>query len=184
MVLGIVGLPLPDETLLTAVGYLVYRGQMAYFPSVIAGVIGAISGITFSFALGSFVGRAFLIRIGKFLHINEKKLLKAEIWLEKYGGYALFGGFFIPGVRHVTAIVAGLGNLPFRRFAFSAYLGAFVWVIVFITLGRFVGPQVETVSITLYRYLEWTIVFSIAALLIFGMAGWQWFRYHARQKKR
>ncbi len=184
MVLGIVGLPLPDETLLTAVGYLVYRGQMAYFPSVMAGMLGAISGITFSYVLGSLVGRTVLMKLGKFLHIKENKWARAENWLDKYGGFALFGGFFIPGVRHVTAIVAGLGNFTFRRFVFPAYFGAFVWVIVFITLGRFAGPQVESVSMILYRYLEWTIYFSIAALLVIVVAFWRWFRIGATQKKR
>ena len=70
-------------------GYLVYRGQMLYFPSVLAGMIGAIVGI---------------------FHLNEKRLQKTEQWLDKYGSFALFGGFFVPGVRHVTAIVAGFGN--------------------------------------------------------------------------
>lgn len=184
LVLGIVGLPLPDETMLTAVGYLVYRGQMQYFPSVLAGMIGAIVGITFSYALGSFVGRALLLKIGGIFHLNEKRLQKTEQWLDKYGSFALFGGFFVPGVRHVTAIVAGLGNMSFRRFAFSAYLGAFVWVVLFITLGRFAGSQVARISMFLHRFLEWTILFSVLASLVLAMAGWQWYRVNARQKKR
>ncbi|PWI58938.1 DedA family protein [Sulfoacidibacillus thermotolerans] len=142
LILGIVGLPLPDETILTAVGYFVYKGSLSYFPALFFGILGASLGITLSYALGVFIGRPLLLRYGRYLHITEKSLDRVERYFKKYGAVTLFAGFFVPGVRHVTAIVAGLGGMSYGRFAFPAYMGVCVWVTVFITLGRFAGPKI------------------------------------------
>lgn len=146
LILGIVGLPLPDETILTAVGYFVYKGSLLYFPSLFFGILGGLLGITLSYALGVFIGRPLVVRYGRYIHITEKLLIRVEQYFEKYGAVTLFGGFFIPGVRHVTAIVAGLSGIPYGKFAFPSYLGVCVWVTVFITLGRFAGPQIAGIT--------------------------------------
>ncbi len=142
LILGIVGLPLPDETILTAVGYFVYRGNLSYFPALFFGIFGAVLGITLSYSLGVFIGRPLLLRYGRYVHVTEYSLQRVERYFGKYGAITLFGGFFIPGVRHLTAIVAGLSGMTYIRFAFPAYVGVCVWVTVFITLGRFAGPQI------------------------------------------
>lgn len=100
LVLGIVGLPLPDETILTAVGFLVYRGHLSYFPSLLAGVAGGAIGISLSYAMGAVIGRPLILKYGAILHLSEQKLAKVEGYFERYGGITLIGGFFIPGVRH------------------------------------------------------------------------------------
>ena len=111
LVLGIVGLPLPDETLLTAVGYLVYRGHLSYFPALLAGILGASAGITVSYLMGRFFGRPVIVHYGKRIGLSESRLAAVETFFDRYGGASLLIGLFIPGVRHVTAIAAGLAKM-------------------------------------------------------------------------
>lgn len=167
LVLGIVGLPLPDETLLTLVGYLVYRGHLAYFPAAFAGIFGAGVGITLSYLVGGFVGRPAIVRFGRYVRIREQELDRVARYLDRFGGVTVFAGFFVPGVRHVTAIVAGLGGMPFARFALPAYVGACVWVTVFITLGRFLGPEIDALHPQFILYLG--IGLAILAAIAFAV---------------
>ncbi len=139
LMLGIVGLPIPDETLLTAVGFLVGQGQLALFPSVVAGVVGSCAGITVSFGLGRLLGRPALLGIGRWVHLTPQRLDQAQKYFERFGGIFVVIGFFIPGVRHLTAIAAGLSAMSWGRFASIAYAGACVWVCVFVLLGRTFG---------------------------------------------
>lgn len=173
LVLGIVGLPLPDETLLTAVGYLVYRGYLGYAPALIAGSVGAAGGITLSYIIGLCIGRPAVLRYGRAVGLTERRLQRTEEFVQRYGGAALVVGFFLPGVRHMSAIVAGMCRMPPLRFAAAAYTGACLWVSTFITLGRFAGPHLALAgSRLLHGYL-----FAAAASVAVSTLLWiQWRR--------
>ncbi|BAU27011.1 membrane protein DedA with SNARE-associated domain [Aneurinibacillus soli] len=136
---GIVGLPLPDEIVLTYVGYNIYQGKMLYALSVVSAVIGALTGITISYLLGIKLGSPFLKKFGPKIHITEKKIERTQALFNKFGPFLLFIGYFIPGVRHVTAYLAGISCLGFRKFALYAYAGGVLWIFTFITLGRVLG---------------------------------------------
>ncbi len=162
LVLGIVGLPLPDETLLIAVGYLVYRGYLQYVPALLAGSIGASAGITLSYVIGLWVGRPVLLRYSRVTRLSDRRLKRAEDFVQRYGGAALVLGFFLPGVRHISAIVAGLCRMPPLRFAGAAYTGACLWVTTFITLGRFAGPHLALVGTRLLQNYLWLAAACVA----------------------
>ncbi len=134
---GIVGLPIPDETLLLLGGLLAAKGQLSIISTIIAAICGSCIGITVSYILGRFIGHTTLICFGKYIGLTEKKLELAHHWFEKFGKYLLFFGYFIPGVRHFTGITAGATELNYRSFAIFAYLGAIAWSLTFISIGYF-----------------------------------------------
>lgn len=180
LVLGIVGLPLPDETLLTAVGYLIYRGDLQYVPSLVAGVVGGSIGITISYVVGYRVGRPLILWAGRYLHLTEKRFARVERYFERYGALTLLLGFFVPGVRHVTAIVAGVGAMPYSRFALAAYTGVCIWVTLFITLGRFAGPQILALRALFPASDLWLALIMGAALcLVFLTWLWAWLAHRS-----
>jgi membrane protein DedA with SNARE-associated domain len=162
-VLGIAGLPLPDETILTAAGYLVYRGHMSYVPTLVAGVAGAAGGISLSYCFGRFLGRPAILRLGRVLHVTDRGLARAEAFFERYGGAALVGGLFIPGIRHLVALVAGFCGMRFPRFIGPAFTGACLWVTAFVTLGRFAGPHIVLHVEQIPRALLWAMGMIIVA---------------------
>ena len=142
LVFGIVGLPVPDEFLLTGCGFLVYKGDLQLIPTVLSALAGSTCGITCSYLIGRTVGWKFLhSRLGKLLHITDERIRQVHDWFDRIGHWALMVGYFIAGVRHFTAIVAGTSKLEWREFALFAYSGALLWVSTFIFIGYHFGPQ-------------------------------------------
>jgi membrane protein DedA with SNARE-associated domain len=135
LALGIVGLPVPNETLLTVAGALIRKGELHLIPTLIAAGAGNVVGVSVSYAIGRFASEAFLRRHFK------KGLDRLEHWFERFGKWALVLGYFIPGVRHVTAIGAGSSGFPFPVFAKYAYWGAILWTVLFLGLGYFIGAH-------------------------------------------
>jgi membrane protein DedA with SNARE-associated domain len=142
LVFGIVGLPVPDEFLLTGCGFLVYQGHLQLIPTVLSALAGSACGITCSYTIGRTVGWKFLhSRAGRLLHITDEHIRRVHDWFNRLGHWALLVGYFIPGVRHFTAIVAGTSKLEWRSFALFAYSGALLWVSTFVFIGYHFGPQ-------------------------------------------
>ena len=88
LVFGIVGLPVPDETLLTFTGYLVYQGHLSLPLAFATALAGSISGITISYYLGRVFGMQVIHRYGRYLHISEEHFDKAHAWFERVGHWA------------------------------------------------------------------------------------------------
>ncbi len=153
LLLGIVGLPIPDEWLLTFSGYLVYRGELKLIPTLAAAYLGSMSGITISYLLGSSFGLYLIRKFGHLLRITEEKVTHVSKWLARVEEWGLFFGYFIPGVRHLTAYVAGISKMPVRTFAMFAYTGALVWSITFITLGYFLGEKWKQILERVHKHL-------------------------------
>ena len=141
LALGIVGVPIPDETLLTLTGYLIFRGTLHPVPGYLSALLGSCCGITLSYAVGKYGGLRLLRRFGDRLSISDVHLRKGREWFGKHGRWALPVGYFIPGVRHVIAIIAGSTGLEYRRFAVLAYTGATIWTAVFIGAGAILGES-------------------------------------------
>ncbi|WP_458411928.1 DedA family protein [Schinkia sp. CFF1] len=163
---GIVGLPIPDEILLTYVGYNVFQGNLNFILSLLSAFSGAIGGISLSYYIGYRFGLPLLKKFGPKFHITESKIDLTKNLFQKVGPTVLFIGYFIPGVRHLAAYIAAINNYPFRKFIVYAYSGAFIWAFTFITLGRILGEnwgQVET-YVTKYSFY---LIFFILLLFIF-----------------
>jgi membrane protein DedA with SNARE-associated domain len=153
LMLGIVGLPVPDETLLVFTGYLIFKHELEPLPAFAAAFLGSICGISVSYALGRTLGLYLVTRLGRFLHLEPEKLDQVRVWYEGKGKYGLVIGYFIPGIRHLGAYVAGSSNLPLRVFTTYAYLGGLLWSSSFITIGYFLGDEWEQMSASIHRYL-------------------------------
>ena len=161
VVLGIVGLPVPDEFLLTGCGFLVFEGHLRLIPTLGSAWVGSACGITCSYAIGRTVGWKFLhSRAGRWLHIRDEHIRRVHDWFDRIGHWALMVGYFIPGVRHFTAIVAGTSKLELGSFALFAYTGAAIWVSTFVFIGYHFGRQWADILAEVERHLE---VASIAA---------------------
>jgi len=172
LVAGIVGLPVPDETLLTLAGFLVYRGKFELAPMLVAGFLGSACGITVSYLLGRTAGLFIIHKCGRFLRVDEAKLARVRHWFERFGKWVLVVGYFIPGVRHFTAVVAGASRLPYREFALFAYAGALLWSTLFIALGYIVGHNWRRIVTELQEHqIEAGLALAVG-LLAYGL-----FRY-------
>ena len=169
LVFGIIGLPIPDETLLVFSGYLVSQGRLHPLLTFAAAYSGAICGISGSYLIGRTAGFAFVERYGRYLHLTQARLHQVNRWFDRVGNWLLTVGYFIPGVRHFTALVAGMSGVEFRTFALFAYPGAVIWVSVFLVLGQLVGKNWRTALLVIHQYTWYVLgaLVFIAALIYF-----------------
>lgn len=171
LIFGIVGLPVPDEWLLTFSGYLVFKHTLVFLPTFMAAFLGSAVGITFSYTLGRALDTYILVRYGWIFHLTPERLARVHSWFERRGRWTLLVGYFIPGVRHLTGYVAGASELSFANFALFAYTGAFCWAAVFITLGFFLGEQWNRVLESLHQtklLMVGVAILAVLAYLLFG----------------
>lgn len=165
--LGIFGLPIPDELLLTIAGVLMRRGQLSRVPTIAAAISGCMAGITISYVIGRTLGCPAVRRLTRG---HEAVWARAQDWFHRFGGWLLTFGYFIPGVRHVTAIAAGTTPLDYPTFSAWAYPGAVLWATTFLTIGYYTGD----------RWRDWIAqarrhgaLFVIGVVVVIALATWR-----------
>jgi membrane protein DedA with SNARE-associated domain len=163
LALGIVGLPVPGETLLAFSGYLVCRGDLALVPTLVAGFLGSALGITLSYALGRTLGQHLLKRYGRYVHLTPERLDRAHAWFERLGKWALAFGYFVPGLRHLIAYAAGATRLEPWKFAVFAYSGGLAWSSLFVVLGDTVCERWPQIVAQIHRHV---VLASVSAVVI------------------
>ncbi|MCU1257422.1 MAG: conserved putative rane protein [Bryobacterales bacterium] len=166
LTLGIVLPLIPDETILVFAGIMIHKQTLDPAATLVAAYAGSVCGITLSYILGR-TGGIWLTRHGKHLQRTHE-------WFACYGRWTLFFGYFIVGVRHVTALVAGTAKLEPRVFAAYAYSGGLLWVITFLSIGYFVGDSWERWG----RYINGGLLIAAIAAAV---AGWVWYRQKHRR---
>ena len=136
---GILALPIPDETLLLTAGFLIAKTQLNGAHTIMAAYLGAMFGITGSYLIGRFGGAFLLEKYGPRIGITEQRVARTRLWFKRIGMWALFFGYFIPGVRHLTGYLVGSVRIEYQKFALFAYSGALVWSSTFLTIGYALG---------------------------------------------
>ena len=174
LVLGIVGLPVPDETLLVFSGSLIAQGRLHPVFTYASGLGGSICGMTISYYIGLKVGHSAIERYGRFVHLTQDRVDLVNRWFHRLGHWLLTFGYFVPGVRHFTALVAGMSGLEFRVFSSYAYPGAAIWVGLFMGLGYLVGNRWREAVGLAHRYLLVLAIFAGVAAIVF------WWRRRGR----
>jgi membrane protein DedA with SNARE-associated domain len=173
LMLGIVGPLIPDETILVLAGIAIRRGEMNPLITFAVATAGSLCGITLSYILGR-TGVVYALRhIPPLQRHVGNHLPEAHRWFERFGKWTLFFGYFLAGVRHFTALVAGTIDLPPATFALYAYSGAFVWVASFLAVGYYLGDGWQRIA------GRFDSILLIAAALI-AIAAFVWWRWRKR----
>jgi membrane protein DedA with SNARE-associated domain len=171
LMLGIVGPLIPDETILVLAGIAVHRGQMNLLAALGVGIAGSLCGITMSYMLGR-TGVVYALKRFPLLQRRiGSHLPEAQKWFERFGKWTLFFGYFIAGVRHFTALVAGTSGLRPGAFALYAYPGGCIWVACFVAAGYYLGEGWAQVA---QRFDSVALV--LAGLIAVAGIAWWWLR--------
>lgn len=166
LAIGFIGIPLPEQTLLTFTGFLVAQGGINFFIAIISASIGIILGITISFFIGHYLGIPFLEKYGYLLGLNKHRLAKIEFWYTKYGKLILLFGFFVPGLRHFISYFAGISKWSYAVFSLYAIPGALIWTIFFISIGAILGENWQSFLAMLEQYSWIVVIISIIVVVL------------------
>ena len=144
-------------------------GLEAYLGVALAGTIGYLLGSLGGWWLGLHGGRPLLERHGRWLHLNEAKLDRAEQWFERWGDWAVFLGRITPVVRSFVSIPAGVFHVPLVRYTLLTLAGSAIWCFGLAGVGWALGSQWEEFHHA-FHYVDYAII----ATLVAGAAWLAW----------
>ena len=147
-------------------GQKLEAGLPAYLAVASAGTIGYTLGSVGGWWIGAHGGRPFLERHGRWLHLNEAKLDKAERWFERWEDWAVFLGRITPVMRSFVAIPAGVFRVPFWRYTVLTLIGSAIWCFGLAGVGWALGRRWDDFHHA-FRYVDYAIVAVIAAGIAF-----------------
>jgi membrane protein DedA with SNARE-associated domain len=137
------GVIVPGETLVIVGGFYARRGEL-WLPLVtVVAFVGAILGDNLGFWIGGRFGRGFLQRHGAKLFVTPERLENAERYYARHGGKTIFLARFIPVVRSVGFIVAGVARMEWKRFIVYDIAGALIWAVTHSVIGYALGASYE-----------------------------------------
>jgi len=132
--------PIPGDTITAFGAFLVGIKRLNFLGVYAATTVGSLSGFLFLFYLGTIMGRGFFLR-KDYRFFSAGDIRKAEQWFAKYGYYLVILNRFLPGIRSVIAVVAGISGLRAIIVGAFALLSCLVWNVLWISGGYFLGTN-------------------------------------------
>lgn len=175
MVLESMIMPVPSEAVMPFAGFLWFEGSMTFWGILIASTLGSIVGSLISYAIGYYGGRPLVLKFGKFLLLNHEDLDKTEAFFQRRGSIAVFLSRFIPVVRHLISIPAGLGKMPLGRFLLYTTIGAAMWNMFLAWCGYQLGNNWETVE-KYAKPIDYVVLIAFVAVVV-------WYVRHLKRRK-
>jgi membrane protein DedA with SNARE-associated domain len=164
------GIPLPGETIVLLAGFSAFQGHLALAWVIVLAALGASTGDSLGYWLGSRGGRPFLERFGRYLLITPARLAAAERYFQRHGPPTVFLARFIAGLRVLGAFLAGVSHMPYAAFLTYNLLGAATWATAMGLAGYYFGHGWRALTAVVKR-LDLAL-FIVAALVV----GWLLFR--------
>lgn len=142
MTLANIGAPVGSELVLPAAGALAATGHLSNVWLAIAIAVAAeLVGQSIGYAIGRFGGRPFIDRYGKYVHFHHAEMEKVHAFFERYGKFAIFICRFIPVIRGIVGIPAGIAEMPLGAFYFWTFLGSLVFCGGLVLAGHALGAH-------------------------------------------
>jgi membrane protein DedA with SNARE-associated domain len=170
VVLGNVGLPVPEETILALAGYLVWRGKLRLSLVLGVGILSAVVGDNVGYWLGRRYGQTALPRYARWVLGHPERLETMLAFVQRRGPLAVFVARFVPGVRFAAGPLAGALGMPFSSFLIANVAGAAIYVPVMVAAGYAVGYGFGT-YVERLRYAAGEVERIVLALVLLCVLG-------------
>lgn len=169
------GIPLPGETaLVTAAIYAGSTHRISIVVVVLVAAGAAIIGDNIGYLIGRRLGLPLLVRYGKYIHLDERRLKVGQYLFLRHGGTIVFLGRFVAILRTYSALLAGANRMRWPLFLITNALGGISWAVVF-GLGAYLFGEQAT------RLAGSIGILLLAAAIVFVIAGIMFFRHHERE---
>ncbi|GAB3939017.1 DedA family protein [Corynebacterium tapiri] len=157
--------PIPSEVVLPLAGFTVSQGTLGFLPTFIWATLGSVIGAWVLYAIGAMVGADRLRRIADWMWLVEPEDVdKSLSWFDRYGPASVFFGRFIPGVRSLISIPAGIHRMPIWKFTLWTGLGSAGWNALLIGLGIWLGESYTLVEKYVGKYSN--VIYAIILVIV------------------
>jgi membrane protein DedA with SNARE-associated domain len=170
--------PVPSLLVMPFAGFMASRGDFSLPVILLINLAGALTGSLLSYWLGAYGGKPLILRWGKYVFLKPADLDKTEAFFARYGAWTVLIARFLPVVRHLISIPAGIARMRLPVFLLQTAIGASLWGGGLMVLGYVIGENWESVA-TKAKKVD--LVFALAiVLVIIGVAvGFLWKRRRA-----
>lgn len=169
---------IPSEIVLAYAGYLVFKGEINVTEAVIFGTIGCLLQQVVLYAIGSYGGRPFVDKYGKYLHLKPKHIDMTERWFQRYGPVVVFASRFIPVIRQAISIPAGIARMNMFKFLVYTGLASIPWAIIFILIGKSLGENWASIEEKAGPYTKPILYATVIIIALYIL-----YKYLTRKKR-
>ena len=134
-------IPIPSEIIMPFSGFLVSAGKLDVVYVVLAGSFGNLVGSMIAYFVGVRLGRAFVLKYGKYVLLKKSHLDLTESYFQKYGDRSTFVSRLLPAVRTYISLPAGVAKMNVKKFASYTLAGSIIWSFALTYLGIKLGEQ-------------------------------------------
>lgn len=142
--------PIPSELIMPLAGFNAARGATPLWLAIVAGTAGSLAGAYLWYLVGMAFGadrlRRLVARHGRWLTITPAQLDRAQDWFDQNGSAVVFFGRFVPAIRTLISVPAGLARMFLPRFVLFSALGSLVWAGALAVAGFWLEDRYEQVS--------------------------------------
>lgn len=176
--------PIPSEVILLFGGFMTTYTSLNIALMVVAATLGSLLGAIVLYYIGKILNKERLKKIvsgkvGKVLRLKEKDIDMADHWFDTKGNKTVFFCRFIPIVRSLISIPAGMSEMPMAKFLLYTTVGSAIWNTVLIVTGNRVGENWESILGVFDQYSHIVLILLILIFVLFIV----WF-YTKKQKKK
>ncbi len=177
--------PIPSEVILLISGFFSSYTSLSVFYMILASTLGSFLGAIILYYIGKIFNKERLKkivngRLGKILFLKENDIDKADEWFDNKGNKSVFFCRFVPIVRSLISIPAGMSEMPMGKFIIYTICGSMIWNTVLICLGYRLGSNWEYVLTILDKY---QMVVIVILVIIFGYVIIKFYRKKRKSKK-
>lgn len=177
--------PIPSEVILLISGFFSSYTSLSVFYMILASTLGSFLGAIILYYIGKIFNKERLKkivngRLGKILFLKENDIDKADEWFDNKGNKSVFFCRFVPIVRSLISIPAGMSEMPMGKFIIYTICGSMIWNTVLICLGYRLGRNWEYVLTILDKY---QIIVIVILVIIFGYVIIKFYRKKRKSKK-
>jgi membrane protein DedA with SNARE-associated domain len=162
-------LPVPSEAVMPFAGFVVAEGTLSWTGVIASATLGSIVGSLIGYAIGKFGGRPFLSRFGKYLLLDSEDLAATDRFFQRRGSVTILICRFIPVVRHLISIPAGMGSMKLLPFCAFTIIGAGLWN-AFLTWCGFVLKSNWSAVMRYSHWIDIGVVVLLAGLVLLYVA--------------
>jgi membrane protein DedA with SNARE-associated domain len=178
MVLESMVAPVPSELVMPFAGFLVANGKLNLWLVIVLSSLASITGSLISYFVAYFGEKELIHRFGKFVFLDKEELEWTERWFRKHGSITILISRFIPVVRHLISIPAGLGRMNLKHFIVYTAVGATAWNTFLLWVGIQLREHWELVK----QYSEPLDV--IVVILVAAAAAYLVYKHVKRHRKK
>jgi membrane protein DedA with SNARE-associated domain len=166
LALGNFGVPIGSEIVLPVAGALTAKGHLgSLWSTVVVALAGELAGGSVGYAIGRFGGIPVIERYGKYVHVTHARLMRLHGFFERWGSFAIFICRFLPFVRGVSAIPAGIAEMNLGHFYLWTFLGSLIFCTILIALGDAFGAHLDAVLPMLHRGGYFVLGIAVVAVI-------------------